>query len=93
MGLSYRKFLPSDQGMLFIFPESGSYGFWMKDMNFSLDMVWLDQDKKVVGIVTNATPESYPDVFMPPSLIKYVLELNAGVAGKMGMATGTMLGF
>jgi len=77
-GLSGREFLAQGHGILFIFPQPGVYGFWMKDMNFSIDIVWLDEDLKVVGIEQNVGPETFPQTFYPPVHIKYVVEVNAG---------------
>ena len=92
-GLSGRQSLPADQGMLFVFDQPGSYEFWMKDMNFPLDMVWINEDKTVAGVTADLSPDTYPDTFLPPNDIKYVLEINAGAAGEFGMATGTPLRF
>lgn len=92
-GLSQRFFLPADQGMLFVFDEVGSHGFWMKDTLIPLDMVWIKSDKTVVGVTPNVMPDSYPQTFLPPEPISYVLELNAGAAEKFGIATGTPLTF
>jgi len=92
-GLSNRVSLSEDTGMLFIFPEPGHYGFWMKDMHFDLDMIWIDAAKKVVGVAKGTAAASYPYVFMPPRDIQYVLEVNAGYADIMGIATGTALSF
>ncbi|MFA6601500.1 MAG: DUF192 domain-containing protein [Candidatus Paceibacterota bacterium] len=92
-GLSGQISMPSDSGMLFTFENPGSYGFWMKDMNFPLDLVWMSEDKSVVGITANLSPDTYPNVFLPPSDISYVLELNAGASQKFGIATGTSLIF
>lgn len=78
-GLSGRKNLPKDQGMLFVLDEPGQYGFWMKDMNFPIDIVWLDSHKKIIGITKNLQPNSYPKIFMSPLGTKYVLELNPGL--------------
>lgn len=77
-GLSGRAGLEAGHGMLFIFPESGLYGFWMKDMKFPIDVVWLDEDKKVIDIARNLQPSSFPQVFYPPVPVKYVLETNPG---------------
>ena len=74
-GLSGRKSLEKNTGMLFVFPKPGSVGFWMKDMNFSIDMVWLDNTGKVVTIKEHATPEGYPEVFYPTTPAQYVIEL------------------
>ena len=92
-GLGNRDSLPSDSGMIFVFSQPGTYAFWMKDMHFPLDMVWINADKQVVGISDNISPDTYPNVFVPPSAISYVLELNAGAASRFGIATGTMMTF
>ena len=49
-GLSGRVSMAEDEGMLFIFPNSFVASFWMKEMNFSLDLVWIDADAKIIGI-------------------------------------------
>lgn len=77
-GLSGRERLAQNEGMLFIFPYSAIPTFWMKDMLFSLDMIWIDENGKIVDITKNIAPETYPTTFSPPSQIKYVLEVNAG---------------
>jgi uncharacterized membrane protein (UPF0127 family) len=92
-GLSDRTSLPKDSGMLFVFPNAGVYGFWMKDMHFPLDIVWIGADKKVYGVVPGVTPETFPEIFYPPVDILYVLELPAGSAADHAMATGTLLSF
>ena len=92
-GLGDRDSLPAGEGMLFVFPTPGSYSFWMKDMRFSLDMVWVGADKRVKGITTNISPATYPATFSPPEYISYVLEVNAGAAHSYGIATGTLLKF
>jgi len=92
-GLGDRPSLPAEEGMLFTFARPGVYGFWMKDMRFPLDMVWIDKNKVVVGIAANVPADSYPSTFFPPRDILYVLELNAGGAGKYGIETGTRLMF
>lgn len=90
-GLSGRKSLNSNQGLLFIFPEPGIYGFWMKEMNFPIDIIWLDASSTVVSINHDVAPDSYPTVFYPPTKIQYVLETNAGWANKNSFKTGDQL--
>ncbi|HEX7724561.1 MAG TPA: DUF192 domain-containing protein [Candidatus Paceibacterota bacterium] len=90
-GLSNRTSLSADSGMLFVFPNAGMYGFWMKDMHFPLDMVWIGADQKVSGVLPNVAPGSYPEIFYPPTDILYVLELPAGSAAEHAIATGTLL--
>lgn len=77
-GLSGKKELAKNNGMLFIFDKSGLYGIWMKDMNFAIDIIWFNEFKEVIHFVENATPESYPETFTPPSASIYILEVPAG---------------
>jgi len=92
-GLSGRESLPMDQGMLFAFPQPGNHGFWMKEMRFPIDIIWLGEDKVVKGVTASITPDTYPTIFYPPSPVRYVLELNAGQNIKMGLAIGTKIDF
>lgn len=79
-GLSYRPALAPTTGMLFIFDRDAFQSFWMKGMNFSLDMFWINSDSKIVFIKEDASPSSYPDSFIPLSPARYVLETVAGFA-------------
>lgn len=90
-GLSGREDLAKDEGMLFVFPEEGIYGFWMKDMRFSIDILWLNSAGEVVHIVENASPESYPASFTPEKAAQYVLELPAGFARAHGVTLGSFI--
>jgi uncharacterized membrane protein (UPF0127 family) len=92
-GLGGRFSLPADEGMLFVFSPEGEYGFWMKDTLIPLDIVWIKADKTVAGVAYNVMPDTYPQIFLPPQPILYVLELNASAAEKFGIATGTPLQF
>lgn len=93
LGLSYRQSLEDGTGMVFIFPEPGRHSFWMKDMNFPIDIIWIRSDRRVMGITRNVSPDTYPETFYPPSDIQFVLELNAGESEKFTIATGTILKF
>ncbi|MDE2041039.1 MAG: DUF192 domain-containing protein [Patescibacteria group bacterium] len=93
LGLGNRASLPADHGMLFVFPHPGDYGFWMKDMHFDLDMVWISSNKKVVAVSHDVPVDSYPAVFYPPLAVSYVLEINADAASRFGIATDTQLAF
>lgn len=77
-GLSGRESLPSDSGMLFIFPDQHYHGIWMKDMNFALDIIWLNDIMEVVHLERDVSPATYPRVFTPPTPALYVLELPNG---------------
>src|SRR3989344_2910459 len=92
-GLSGREYLAPDGGMLFVFPERTIPGFWMKEMNFSLDFIWIDESGKIVEITKNVSPATYPKTFLPPSPIKYVLEVNAGWSDKNNIKIGNVVSF
>ena len=77
-GLSGLSGLAQDSGMLFIFNEPGVYYMWMKDMKFPIDIIWIDDNFRIIYIKENARPESYPERFGPKHQIRYVLEVNAG---------------
>ncbi|MEK9160852.1 MAG: DUF192 domain-containing protein [Patescibacteria group bacterium] len=90
-GLSFRTDIEENYGMLFVFPEPGSYGFWMKDMRISIDIMWIAEDGTIAGIEDSVTPETYPTVFYPPTPVLYVLETKAGEARRKGWEVGTVL--
>jgi uncharacterized membrane protein (UPF0127 family) len=92
-GLSGMKALPDDEAMLFVFEEPGRYGIWMKDMNFPIDIIWLDSHKKIVSIQHDILPETYPTVFKPDSESLYVLETNHGFAKENNFEVGKVLDF
>lgn len=77
-GLGGRETLAPDEGMLFIFQQDGKYAFWMKGMNFSIDIIWLASDGRVVYIVPDLSPGTYPRSFAPPEPARFVLEVPAG---------------
>ncbi len=87
-GLSGRASLKEDEGMLFIFDSSGIYTFWMKDMNFPIDIIWINQNLEVVYIKKNATPESYPATFGPEENALYVLEVVSGFSETHNLKLG-----
>ncbi len=87
-GLSGRDRLEPDTGMLFVFPRDGMPAFWMKDMRFSLDILWLDAAGTIVTIRDGVTPESFPASFSPSGASRYVLELPAGYAAAHGFSVG-----
>ena len=78
LGLGNRSILEHNQGMLFIFGAQAQHGIWMKDMNFAIDILWLNKDGSVVHSESNITPETFPEVFITPIASDYVLELPAG---------------
>lgn len=90
-GLGGRESIPSDYGMLFVFPEDARYGFWMKDMLVPLDIFWLDAQGQVVSLSEEVATSSYPHVFYPSAPARYVLETASGFAEAHAIATGTPL--
>lgn len=87
-GLSGRKYIAKDEGMIFIFTRSLIPAFWMKDMKFALDIIWIDSKNTIVGIEKNVLPETFPKTFAPPSPVKYVLEVNSGWSDKNKIRQG-----
>lgn len=81
-GLSGRAGLNENAGMLFVFKNPSRNFFWMKDMNFPIDMVWVSEDLHVIYIEKDAKPESYPEAFGPNKNTKYVLEAVSGFSDK-----------
>lgn len=93
-GLSDRESLDIDSGMLFVFDnQSDRNCFWMKDMKFSIDMVWMNDKKQVLNVAENINPETYPESFCPTGQAKYGLEINAGSAKDSGITAGVTLKF
>src|SRR3989344_601909 len=92
-GLSGRAGLAADEGMLFVFPEDGTYAFWMKDMLFSIDIVWMSADGRVVYMAENVSPDTYPQVFRPDVPARYVLELPAGYVKEYNVVVGDLVRF
>ncbi len=90
VGLMFRKELKSDQGMLFVFEKEDSYSFWMKNMKFPLDMIWINKDREVVFIEENVQPclENRCGKIKPDKKASYVLELIAGKVNEIGIEKG-----
>ncbi|MBI3889607.1 DUF192 domain-containing protein [Candidatus Saccharibacteria bacterium] len=93
-GLSGTSKMPVDEALLFVFPRNQKWGIWMKEMNYPIDIVWIDENKTVVHIQRNALPSSYPDTtFRPPKPAKYVAELKAGVIDDKRITIGSLAVF
>ena len=90
-GLMFQEELPYDQGMIFVFDESGVYSLWMLNMQFSLDMIWFDEQGNVVHIETDIPPCETPTEIMacqsivPSGEAKYILEVTAGFVDQFGI--------
>lgn len=94
-GLMNRQSLSYNKGMLFIFSENAIHKFWMKNTLIALDMIWIDESRKVVFIEENVQPCVIDDCdsYGPDSKIKYVLEVNAGMAKEIKLKVGDILRF
>ena len=78
---------------IFVFDKSYKYSFWMKDMLFPIDIIWIGEDFSVVDITENAEPNSYPNLFTPREEALYVLEVNAGFSNEKGLKIGDKVEF
>lgn len=88
-GLSGTDSLPRGRAMLFVFPHDDKWGIWMKDMNYAIDIVWLDSERRVVHLVKDAQPSSYPKTtFTPEKDSCYVIELPNGTIEQTGITIG-----
>lgn len=91
-GLIGYQELNDKQGMLFIFQESGYHGFWMQNMSFPIDIIWLNDSGSVVHYEENAQPCKYNcKTFYPTKEAKYVLELKAGSIDKYNLQEANFL--
>jgi len=90
-GLSNRTSFSSRQAMLFSYDRPQQLCFWMKDMYFSLDMIWLDSDHRVVKLQQNVSPKTYPQAFC--ALGQYVIEVRAGQVAANGVRVGQKIDF
>jgi uncharacterized protein len=92
MGLMYRTDLADDRGMIFLFPNESQQSFWMKNTPLTLDMIFIGRDRKVVGIVEQATPFS-----LEPRTVEgksqFVLEINGGLSKRHGFKAGDSVQF
>jgi len=90
-GLSGRDILDENQGMLFIYDVQDLYSFWMKDMKFPLDIIWIDKDYTIIDLHTNVLPGSFPQRFQPKNPAQYILEVNAGFCEKHNITVGDIV--
>lgn len=92
-GLSGREQLRNGEGMFFIFPEDGIYSFWMKDMKFPIDIIWISKEGEVVEADLNVDPRSYPKTFSSEVPIRFVLEVPAGFTAAHRISTSSRVSF
>ena len=96
MGLSVKDSLDENEAMLFVFDEEAEHTFWMKNMKFPIDIIWIDADKTVVHIEHNLQPCSFGlfcPTYKPNDDSLYVLETIGGFAVRHDIVEGTMVEF
>jgi len=91
-GLMYRKGMDDDQGMLFIFPDQRMHSFYMKNTEFPLDIIYIKDDLKIASFQENAQPLNETGLSSQVP-IKYVLEINGGLAQELGLSIGDSISF
>lgn len=79
-GLGRLASIPRGYGMFFVFDYSDYISIWMKDTLFPIDILWIDENNKIVHIEKNISPDTYPKIFTAPVKARFVLELNAGMS-------------
>ena len=93
LGLSGRESLPKGEGLLFVFDTPDVHAFWMKDMLFPIDMLWFDEQNKLIYIADSVSPQTYPATYTGGGPSRYVLELPAGYARERNIKIGDSLSF
>ncbi len=92
LGLMFRDKLDPSQGMLFVFGSSQDHQFWMKNTKLALDIIFISEEEKVVGVIESARPFSTQTLSIGrPS--KFALEVAAGFCARRGIKTGTRVAF
>lgn len=94
-GLMFRPSLPQDRGMLFLFSELDHHGIWMKNCRFPIDILWLDEQRRVVHVEQSVPPcKADPcPVYTPLRQAAFVVEINAGQARLEKATIGSVLQF
>lgn len=91
----FRESLAPGRGMLFLFPAPSVEGFWMKNCNFPIDIVWMDPSRKVVYVNAHTSPckDDPCSTYGPKEKSLFVLEISDGAAAKEKIAPGAVLQF
>ena len=91
-GLMFRRELPKDHGMVFVFDRAEPHTFWMHNTLISLDLIFIGEDRRVVGIVAAAPPQDDAPRGVAGAS-RYVVEVGAGEAAAHGVGSGTQVAF
>lgn len=96
-GLMYRDSLADGTGMLFAYGKPGTYKYWMYNVKFPIDILWLDENRRIVQVIHKVPPCTTPadqcPVYGGDYESLYVLEVNAGVAEKHNLKPGMFIEF
>jgi hypothetical protein len=94
-GLSGRSSLEMDHGMLFVFDHQNRWAFWMKGMQFPLDVIWFDSNRSIIQYVESLQPCYLDDcpTFSPQTDALYALEVNAGFVAAHNLTVGDRFNF
>lgn len=93
MGLMFRESMEADKGMLFTYKDEDFRTFWMMNTYISLDIIFLDKDKKVVSISENTKTRQTDELYYSTAPAKYVIELNAGTSKALDLKPGQTIIF
>lgn len=95
IGLMHRKSLDNNQGMLFTFDAEAKHAVWMRNMNFPIDIMWLDKNKNIIDIKTDLKPARFLEftTYEPKSDAKYAIELPARFIKKNSISTASRVNF
>jgi hypothetical protein len=92
LGLQFRRQLDEDRGMIFLFPSERELSFWMKNTPISLDIIFINAERKIVGILPRAVPFS-TDSLSVQAPSQFVLEVNGGYSQRNGVSVGDSVRF
>ncbi|MFN5352070.1 MAG: DUF192 domain-containing protein [Alphaproteobacteria bacterium] len=91
-GLMFVNNLPENEGMLFIMEDEAEVNMWMKNTYIPLDMIFVNSNKEIVSMAENTKPLS-TEIISSKNKVKYVLEINGGLAKKSGLKIGDKINY
>lgn len=92
-GLAGRAHIPDDFGMLFLLDTTRAQSFWMNGMEFPLDILFFDKDKRLIKTLTNLSPCSECTIYEAPSHAAYAIEINGGLTERLRIREGDRIVF
>ena len=91
-GLMYRQAMNDTEAMLFVFPDVAMHSFYMKNTEFALDIIFIDENQKIASMYKNATPFDEQGLSSKVP-VKYVLEINSGLTDRLNITVGDSISF